>query len=163
MKSRRRVNSDVRLLVMITIRHLSKSVLVAVVGVLFVSCAPDRTSVVIKQGNPQQFSISGCGTFDILTISGPDFERPHNGNPSLKDYWVIQSINDIDVSRLPNPIVYGQVPSGFRQYTPAHGLPPPISEGNSYWITIGVRERRCGGVNMMFVVRDGKIIPVNES
>ena len=138
--------------------------LLTIVGFLVVSCAPDRTSVVIKQGNPQQFFISGCGTFDILAISGPDIERsPHDGIPYLKDYWVIQSDNDIDISRLPKPIAYGQVPPGFRQYTPANGPAPPISDGNTYGIKIGVRDGRCGVVNTWFSVRDGKIILVTDS
>jgi hypothetical protein len=138
--------------------------LLTIVGFLFVSCAPDRTSVVIKQGNPQQFFISGCGTFDILTISGPENGRPpHDGIPYLKDYWVIQSNNDVDISRLPKPIVYGQVPPGFRQYTPANGPPPPIFDGNTYGIKIGVRDGKCGVVNTWFVVRDGKIILVTDS
>ena len=137
--------------------------LLTVVGFLFVSCAPDHTSVVIKQGPPQQFFISGCGTFDILTISGPENDQPkQGGNPYLKDYWVIQSINDIDISRLPKPIVYGQVPPGFRQYTPANGPPPPISDGNIYGIRIGARDGRCG-FNSWFSVRDGKIMLVTES
>jgi hypothetical protein len=75
----------------------------------------------------------------------------------MKEYWVIQSNSDIDVNRLPKPIVYGQVPAGFRQYTPANGSPPPILDGASYIIQIGVREQRCGGINMWFSVRDGKI------
>ena len=138
--------------------------LLTIIGFLFVSCAPDRTSVVIKQGNPQQFFISGCGTFDILTISGPDNERPpHDGTPYWKDYWVIQSNNDVDVSRLPKPIVYGQVPPGFQQYTPANGSPLPISDGGDYSIQIRVRDQKCGGVGMQFLVRDGKIIPVKDS
>jgi|GEM_PF-1370220 len=138
--------------------RLANLVLLTIIGFLFVSCAPARTSVVIKQGKPQQFFISGCGTFDILTISGPDSGRaPHDGIPYMKDYWVIQSKNDIDVSRLPKPIVYGQVPPGFRQYTPANGSPLPILDGRDYSIQIRVRDERCGGVGMLFFVRDGKI------
>ena len=128
--------------------------LLTILVFFFVSCAPNRTSVVIKQGNPQQFFISGCGTFDILTIGGLNKERP----PGLlnNDYWVIQSNNDIDVSQLPKPIVYGQVPPGFRQYTPANGPPPPITEGQ-YFIQIRTRDERCGGVGMPFSVHDGNI------
>jgi len=136
--------------------RLANPALIIVVGFLFASCAPSRTEVVIKQGDPQQFFISGCGTFDILTITGPSYEGPrHDGK---KDYWVIQSNNDIDVSRLPKPIIYGQVPPGFRQYTPAKGSPLPISDGGDYHISVGVRDNRCGGVSRLFIVRDGKII-----
>jgi hypothetical protein len=138
--------------------HLRELVLLAAIGLLTVSCAPSRTSVVIKQGNPQQFFVSGCGTFDILTISGPDYDGPrHDGVPYSKDYWVIQSTNDIDVSQLPKPIIYGQVPSGFRQYTPKNGPPPPISDGGYYSISLRVRDKTCGGVGMRFIVRNGKI------
>ena len=140
--------------------RLANLALLTIIGFFFVSCAPNRTSVVIKQGNPQQFFISGCGTFDILTIGGLNNQRP----PGLlnNDYWVIQSNNDIDVSQLPKPIVYGQVPPGFRQYTPANGPPPPITEGD-YFIQLRVRDKRCGGVGMLFAVRDGKIISEADS
>ena len=137
--------------------RLANLTLLTIVGFFFVSCAPDRTSVVIKQGNPQQFLVSGCGTFDILTISAYDNERPRPAGLLNNDYWVIQSNNDIDVSQLPKPIVYGQTPPGFRQYTPVNGSAPPITDGN-YSIQIRVRDGKCGGVGMLFVVRDGKII-----
>src|SRR4030095_1916945 len=131
--------------------HSWKFILLAAIGFLAVSCGPARTSVVIKQGNPQQFFVSGRGTFDILTVHGPD-----------KDYWVIQPVYDLDVSSVTNPIVYGQVPPGFRQYTPANGPPPPISDGNTYGIKIGARDGKCGVVNTLFVVRDEKIILVQR-
>jgi len=137
--------------------RLSKLIIFAIVAVTLVSC-DSGTSIVIKQDNPQQFFVSGHGTFDILVVSGPAHER---GYP-LKDYWVIQSINDIDLSQLPKPIVYGQVPPGFRQYTPPNGPPPPISDGNTYAIKVGVREA-TGGRNMLFSVRDGKIIIHQDS
>jgi hypothetical protein len=81
----------------------------------------------------------------------------------MKDYWVIQSNSDIDVSRLPKPIVYGQVPPGFRQYTPPNGSPAPISDNSDYSIRVGVRDQRCGGVGMWFSVRDGKITTEADS
>jgi hypothetical protein len=132
--------------------RLANLALLTVIGFLFASCAPSRTSVVIKQGRPQQFFISGCGTFDILTISGTDYNGP------WREYWVIQSTSDIDVNRLPKPIIYGQVPPGFRQYTPANGSPLPIADGGHYHISIGVRDQRCGGVGRFFDLHDGKII-----
>lgn len=131
--------------------HSWKFILLAAIGFLAVSCAPARTSIVIKQGNPQQFVVSGRGTFDILTVHGPD-----------KDYWVIQPVNDLDVSSVTNPIIYGQVPPGFRQYTPVNGPPPPISDGSPYWINFRVRQPE-GSVTVFFSVRDGKIVTGSES
>ena len=138
--------------------HSWKLVLLTAIGFLAVSCAPSRTSIVIKQGNPQQFFVSGRGTFDILTVTGPDNER----KPGVKDYWVIQPVHDLDVSSVTDPIIYGQVPPGFRQYTPVNGPPPPISDGNPYWINFRVRQPE-GSVTVFFSVRDGKIVTRSES
>jgi hypothetical protein len=149
--------------------HSCRLVLLTAIGFVAVSCAPVRTSIVIKQGNPQQFFVSGHGTFDILTVSGPDYERKHDGIPNMhdglpymKDYWVIQPVNDLDVSSVTNPIIYGQVPPGFRQYTPVNGPPPPISDGSPYWINFRVRQPD-GSVTVFFSVRDGKIVTRPES
>lgn len=144
--------------------HGWRLVLLTAIGCLAVSCAPVRTSIVIKQGNPQQFFVSGRGTFDILTVSGPDYERSSRPDrlPPMKDYWVIQPVNDLDVSSVTGPIIYGQVPPGFRQYTPVNGPPPPISDGSPYWINFRVRQPE-GSVTVFFSVRDGKIVTRSES
>ena len=139
--------------------RLFRLITIAIIAVIIVACDSSYPSIVIKQDNPQQFFVSGHGTFDIFVVSGPDHERSF---PLMKDYWVIQSINDIDLSQLPKPIIYGQVPPGFRQYTPSSGPPAPISEGNTYGIKVGVRESP-GGVNMMFSFRDGKIVIRQDS
>ena len=131
--------------------HRRKFILLGAIGFLALSCAPARTSIVIKQGDPQQFFVSGRGTFDILTVHGP------NG-----DYWVIQPVNDLDVSSVTNPIIYGQVPPGFRQYTPISGPPPPISDGSLYWINFRVRQPE-GSATVFFSVRDGKIVTGSQS
>jgi hypothetical protein len=144
--------------------HGWRLVLLTAIGFLAVSCAPVRTLIVIKQGNPQQFFVSGRGTFDILTVSGPDYERSSRPDrlPPMKDYWVIQPVNDLDVSSVTDPIIYGQVPRGFRQYTPVNGPPPPISDGSPYWINFRVRQPE-GSVTVFFSVRDGKIVTRSES
>jgi hypothetical protein len=144
--------------------HSWRLVLLTAIGFLAVSCAPVRTSIVIKQGNPQQFFVSGRGTFDILTVSGPDYERSSRPDrlPPMKDYWVIQPVNDLDVSSVTDPIIYGQVPPGFRQYTPVNGPPPLISDGSPYWINFRVRQPE-GSVTVFFSVRDGKIVTRSES
>jgi len=139
--------------------RLFKLLLVLVAAaLLLLSCTQRDTSVIIKQGNPQQFVISGHGTLDVFTITGPDYERIpyHDGVPYSKDYWVIAPLNDFDVSQLSGPIIYGHVPPGFRQVTPANGQPPEISEGYPYGLQLAIRNG--GGVNMLFVVHDGKIV-----
>ncbi len=128
-------------------RLLKSASILILLGSLAVSCAVRQTSVVIKQGNPQQFIISGHGILDVFTISGP-----------RNAYWVIAPLEDFDVSRFRElgPIVYGQVPPGFRQAIPFQGQPPPISEGSRYSVQLAIRNG--GGVNMLFWVHDGKIV-----
>ena len=139
--------------------RLFKPLLVLVAAaLLLLSCVQRQTSVVIKQGNPQEFVISGHGTLDVFTISGPDYERIpyHDGVPYSKAYWVIAPLNDFDVSQFSGPIIYGHVPAGFRQVTPANGQPPEISEDYPYSLQLAIRNG--SGVNMLFVVHDGKIV-----
>jgi hypothetical protein len=123
-------------------------------------CAQRQTDLVIKQGQPQQFIISGSGILDIFTVSGPGRQRqsPEGGLSYMEVYWEIAPLQDFDVSRFPElgPIIYGRVPPGFRQVTPAQGGPPPITEGAPYNAHLAIRNG--GGVNMMFAVRNGKIV-----
>lgn len=134
--------------------RLVKSVLFLLLGSLAVSCTGRQTSVVIKQGNPQQFIISGHGLLDVFAVNGPDPKRPSY----MKIYWEIAPLEDFDVIRFreQGPIIYGQVPSGFRQVNPPQGEPPPITEGSPYGVQLAIRNG--GGVNMLFAVHEGKIV-----
>lgn len=119
------------------------------------SCDPRQTRVAIKQGAPQEFIISGYGFLDDFVVYGPDYQREA---PYSKVYWEIAPLHDFDVVafRELGPIVYGKVPPGFRQVTPAEGQPPPIREGWPYSVQLAIRDG--GGVNMIFGVHNGRII-----
>ena len=124
------------------------------------SCDLRQTRVVIKQGAPQEFIISGHGSLDDFVVNGPDHER---GGPYSRVYWEIAPLHDFDVVafRKLGPIVYGKVPPGFRQVTPVEGQPPPITEGWPYSVQLAIRDG--GGVNMIFGVHDGKIITEEDA
>jgi hypothetical protein len=135
--------------------HLIKSVLSLVLIATIVSCSQRQTNVVIIQGSPQTFVVSGQGLLDDFMVSGPDYQR---GTPHMRVYWEIAPLQDYDVRSFAKhgPIVYGKVPPGFRQVTPATGEPPAIAEGWPYSVQLAIRNG--GGVNMLFSVHDGKIV-----
>jgi hypothetical protein len=134
--------------------------LIAVVGSLAISCrnslsgfATDtrRNSVVIKQGNPQQFIISAHGPLDVFTVNGP---RLPDGTDK---YWVIAPLDpNFESAQLTQPIIYGHVPPGFRQVAPLNNQPPPpITDGYPYGVELDIRNG--DKVHMLFSVQNGKI------
>ena len=134
------------------------SILILTVAVALVSCVY-RPSVVIKQGDPQQFIISAEGILDVFSVRGPVSRCSAEWNqerlPRIETYWEIAPLTDFDVSqfRKRGPIIYGKVPEGFRQVTPVSGSPPPICEGGPYSVQLTIRDG--GGVNMLFAVYQG--------
>jgi hypothetical protein len=139
---------------------LIKGILILVlVATASISCARRQTAVSIKQGNPQQFIVSGTGLLDDFVINGPDLTR----SPYMKVYWEIAPFKDFDVSHFAElgPIIYGIVPEGFRQVTPATGQPPPITNGSPYSLQLAIRNG--GGVNMLFGVYGDRIVTEAES
>ena len=144
--------------------RLIRWVLIVIALSASLSCAPAQrqTSVVIRQGEPQQFIISGNGLLDIFDVSGPvrrcEASSDQERLPEWEKYWEIAPLKDFDVSRFAElgPLVYGKVPAGFRPVTPASGEPPPICEGGPYSVSLHIRNG--SGVNMLFIVREGKIV-----
>ncbi|MFN2510545.1 MAG: hypothetical protein ABR568_03765 [Pyrinomonadaceae bacterium] len=136
-------------------RLITSLLIFVLIGVTMTSCDLRQTRVVIRQGAPQEFIISGRGLLDDFVVNGPDYQR---GVPYSKVYWEIAPLQDFDVIsfRELGPIVYGKVPPGFRQVTPEKGEPPAISEGWPYSVQLAIRDG--GGVNMVFSVHDGKIV-----
>src|SRR6266487_4460339 len=109
-----------------------KFILIMVLAATLISCLPRRPSVVIKQGNPQQFTVSAEGILDVFSTSGPvsrctaEWNKDHPTR--MERYWEIVPLEDFDVYELQSrgPIIYGSVPDGFRQLTPVDGSPPPL-------------------------------------
>jgi hypothetical protein len=138
------------------------SILILIIAVTLLSCVY-RPSVIIKQGDPQQFILSAKGILDVFSVSGPVSRCTAEWNkdrlPRMERYWEIAPLKDFDVSEFRNrgPIVYGTVPTGFRQVTPVQGSPPPICEGGPYSVQLAIRNG--GAVNMLFAVyKGGKIV-----
>jgi len=69
------------------------SILVVIVAVTLLSCVY-RPSVLIKQGDPQQFIISAEGILDVFSVSGPiarcTAEWNQNRLPRMERYWEIR-------------------------------------------------------------------------
>src|SRR5438105_13852740 len=90
---------------------------------LFVSCGPEPTRVIIRQGSPQQFVLSGRGTIEDLTITGPSNKCiqawKQDRLPAVEEYWRIEPSSETAVNRFSTEsITYGKVPDGFRQTAP---------------------------------------------
>jgi hypothetical protein len=132
----------------------------------FISCGPQPPHVVIRQGTPQQFILSGRGAIDHFGITGPSAKCTQAWKserlPALVDYWQIEPLSETDVNRFSAEVIsYGKVPEGFRQTIPTSGSPPPICEGGPYFVTLAIRNG--GGVNMLFAVYPDKILSEGES
>jgi hypothetical protein len=135
---------------------LSKSVLllISLIAVMS-SCAQRQTNVTIEAGDPLRFAVSGKGIVEYFSVSGV------NSPNALHMYWQIAPIKDTDLTSLERigPIVYGKVPSGFRQVVPEHGEPQPIrqdEQGGLYWLSLEIRNGP--GAGKKFAFRDGKIL-----
>lgn len=143
---------------------------VLVTSLCLAGCRQNRdTEVVIENGNPIKFIVSGPGTIIRLKVTGPDIEHEPNRQgdkgeylPLMKVYWELVSSETAANRRLDEigPITYGKVPDGFVQTYPEHGAPPPIIDRDLYNITLSANNGR--GVNMFFSIRDGKIIAEGE-
>ncbi len=53
------------------------------------------------------------------------------------------------------PIIYGQVPPGYKQVYPEEGEAPPLVEGRIYNVRIDAYN--APGVIKDFIIRDGKV------
>jgi hypothetical protein len=144
-------------------RSLSSYLVFVLVSFFSLSCAHRQTSVLIKEGNPQQFIISGNGVLEYFEITGPtrrcEQAWKEDRLPSMEVYWRIEPAQEFNVNRFSGdgPITYGKVPVGFRQVSPVEGAPLPICEGGPYNVTLGIRDG--GGVCMFFAVYEaGRIV-----
>jgi len=126
-----------------------------------------RPRVMIENGSPPGFVLSGPGRLDHFEITGPDLERdPANRSgqrdylPAMKVYWRLvpgptaKPLEDIGA------ITYGQVPSGLIQIYPEKGSPPPLVEGDLY--NVHLEPDNSHSYNTFFSIREGKILAVGQ-
>lgn len=147
------------------ILRLLKSTLVVAILCGGLSCEHPRTTIVVKEGDPQQFIISGDGILDNFVIRGPIKKCEGNGSwtqgetplPYMEVYWEIGPVEDFELRRFAElgPIIYGNVPNGFKQFNSKNGQAPPICEGGPYAVELSIRNG--SGVGTSFIVREGKI------
>ena len=98
------------------------------------------TSVRLEGGKVPVFVLSGGGTVAIFTVFSPDFmtkaEKPQDENFAL---WKIKpSGGYLYGTRIYDlgSITYGVVPFGYVQIKPKDGAPPPLVEGEKYFILL---------------------------
>ena len=144
--------------------RLLKSTLVVAILCVGLSCEHARTTVVVKEGDPYQFIISGDGVLDDFVVRGPIKKCEGNGSWALGSapadmevYWEIAPVEDFELRRFSQlgPIIYGKVPNGFKQFNPRNGQPPPICEGGPYTVQLFIRNGSDVGTS--FILREGKI------
>jgi hypothetical protein len=130
---------------------------------LFVGC-DHRPKVQIEGGRVPRFNLMGQGKIQIITVSGPNLERQDLGgqagqSQSMKPYWEIVPNGDFDLRNLEErgPLVYGQVPEGFKQNYPADGTTPqPLFEDGLFTFQLRTGEGNALGVR--FTIHDGKAL-----
>ena len=97
-----------------------------------------------------------------LAVRGPKSQRKIEGPDSLA-YWKIKPDEPgcgQQVGSL-SPIVYGKVPVGYVQIYPENGSPPPLVEGERYYIQVSM----CGanGVRAIFAIHNGTVEMISNT
>jgi hypothetical protein len=138
--------------------HEIRVIIVLLLAALFSSACERDTRLIIEEGNPPGFVMSGSGTLGFLRIRGPKKQREAVGEDA-SIYWEIEpkdEDSDRNVGRL-SPITYGKVPDGYTQVYPEQGqAAPPLVEGERYNIRIATNN--ANGVNKSFEIRQGKAV-----
>jgi predicted Zn-dependent protease len=106
----------------------------------------------VTTDNPPRITLAGDARFDWLEVRGPLPEKLDDQGPSV--IWKIVPENTPPpLSDIP-PIVYGQVPKGFRQVEPRTGVAFDLNEGGIY--SINVITRSSGRPHKTIIIRNGK-------
>jgi len=123
-----------------------------------------RPKVLIEGGRVPRFNLMGQGKIQVITVSGPDLERQalreRVGQPQLmKPYWEIVPNGDYDLRNLEKrgPLVYGQVPEGFKQNYPADGAAPQeLYESGLFTFQLRIADGNALGVR--FTIHEGEAL-----
>jgi hypothetical protein len=138
------------------------SVLLAfcVVATFFSGCN-QRPQVVIEGGSVPLFKVTGRGSIQVITVSGPDFDNPNSrdaGSRYMKPFWqiVAQPGHNIALVEQLGGIVYGKVPDGFKQVFPPNGATPqPLVENELF--TFDLRLGNGEAIGNRFVIHNGRV------
>jgi hypothetical protein len=137
---------------------------IAAATILAVACAqePDL-HLDFTEKLPPSFSFSGRSTASRFEIQELPRSRPLSKiDPySLKGeaIWSITASSTMNAANWPM-VRYGDVPRGFSQTIPGHGLPPELSEDKLYIAKIiGEQEYESA---FFFEVRNSKIVNVTD-
>jgi hypothetical protein len=119
-----------------------------------------RPKVVIEGGTAPRFNLTGHGKIQVITVSGPglDLREPTAGQPqSMEPYWEIVPNGDYDVRNIEErgPLVYGQIPEGFKQNYPADGAAPQTLFENGLF-TFQMRTAEGNSLGVRFTIHEGK-------
>src|SRR5687768_8529516 len=75
-------------------------VLVCLFAASFFGCNT-RPHVTIEGNTAPRFNLSGQGSIQILTVSGPDFDNPNSRGPGsryMKPFWQIVAEGDVEIA-----------------------------------------------------------------
>ncbi|MFN2493808.1 MAG: hypothetical protein ABR501_13095 [Pyrinomonadaceae bacterium] len=121
-----------------------------------------RPRLVIEGGTVPTFKVEGRGSIQAISVYGPDVQNPDTGKGGaspMKIYWQITPTEDYDVERLAQSggVVYGQVPTGFKQVLPENGAPPRALVENGH-LTFSLRLKAGSGVGAGFRIHNGRAV-----
>ena len=143
-----------------SVRLCLSRTLMSIPLVLSISACDHRPKVVIEGGETPRFNLTGEGKIQVITVSGPDLERPApkvGQSQLMKPYWVIVPNGDYDLRSLDGPIVYGQVPKGFHQNFPANGVPPQtLFESGLFTFQLSIADGK--GLGVRFTIHEGEVL-----
>ena len=131
---------------------------------LLAACVYEEdTKVSIDGGNPPTFKLYGSGNQKYFVVSEvppsnnvpPAYRNPYNNI----DLWKIVPESDPPPRAWDYPpIVYGNVPAGFRQQFPTKGAPVALAEGKLY--QAGGDAYNANGGSVLFTIRNGRSVLV---
>ncbi len=121
-----------------------------------------RTKIHI-QGEPlPEIYLSGSGTLAQLFINGPYSEKEFKpgGHNQVRELWQLDpnpETRGIPLDKLPK-IIYGKVPTGFKQVYPKNKAPEVLEEGKYYNIitpSYGAADNPT-----TFMIKRGKVVEI---
>jgi hypothetical protein len=135
-----------------------------VAAMIVVACGQETVlNIFLEDKTSTSFSFSGNARaidFEILEL--PRTKPLSKTNPysfNGETIWKISTTQGIKADKWPG-ITYGEIPIGFSQTIPDHGLPPRLSENKLYVGRIVVTKDSQSV--LFFEIRNGKPINVSD-